>query len=745
MQKRRFTHIFLWASSLILVTNLCVAQINFKIVFYDFDSHTVINRVIVQNFDKTVQKICIQSSASNVSLDTTEYPLDSALVIKAQGYQELSMALRQITTFDTIKLEKKSFLLNEVLIRPLSPNEVINQILSKRDYTTNRNEVFRVELFNKYKNRSSKSVGHFSGFVKLASKGKEFKEFELNKIKFVSSEPGTQILREGYLKVLLSSIFFNDHNMVFIDDFKKLTWSWSPYTQESDFDEIFTTISYKNRIDTIFLRYLFNDYRLVSIIKKTYHEDKSQKGLNQKAETVYLLNEENHFPLLFSTQSVGSLDDGKISWSDTTDVIISESGSLQKRNSTFDVENEFFRDYQKKLNDSRLERLLNELDSANDQIRNGRLSAKVKFVSTVYKMNEEYSVETFFNKIEEIDFNSMFWVKHQKRNFETIYNGSQVIIDKNNKLTVYDYQEYGNPESIRNLFEPIVRTRHFFSKYREVIIEKDVTITDTVIANQKLSVLYMPCQFDFMDYLDHVYIYFIPETKLIVGLKEIQELEDKHYWENIIFIENYEFNNDKFLDLFSTSSLSKGKIVKFKNPSIRIRRKNKYMKVINKILQNKPSGGDQNKFISAIENNQIDTSYLNIMLANTPYLDSKSSNNKNGLKIYFAWYNSCFYCKKLFPLLHKINSEYGSNVEIIGINTVDKIEEFIEEGWKDVLTFSKTYYDSEQIGDLLEINAYPTVIATDSDGKIIFRGEGYKEIESKLRLALKNHLSTKNR
>lgn len=122
-------------------------------------------------------------------------------------------------------------------------------------------------------------------------------------------------------------------------------------------------------------------------------------------------------------------------------------------------------------------------------------------------------------------------------------------------------------------------------------------------------------------------------------------------------------------------------------------------------------------------------------------LSTVLANNKGKVIILDLWATWCPPCKKEIPGFINLYKKYkDKGLEIIGIS-------FDENGQKVVPPFMKkmgmnypVYLDGGDIGPAFNLEAYPTTIIYDKEGKIVSRHEGYvseEEFENQISKLLK--------
>lgn len=91
------------------------------------------------------------------------------------------------------------------------------------------------------------------------------------------------------------------------------------------------------------------------------------------------------------------------------------------------------------------------------------------------------------------------------------------------------------------------------------------------------------------------------------------------------------------------------------------------------------------------------------------------------------WYLSCYPCLKAIPDLIQLQKEFNDNLVIIGINDVDD-QEFITEYFKKrQVNYFSTYKTDKNFSKSLKINAHPTIMLYNKQGKLIHTDTGYSK------------------
>lgn len=86
------------------------------------------------------------------------------------------------------------------------------------------------------------------------------------------------------------------------------------------------------------------------------------------------------------------------------------------------------------------------------------------------------------------------------------------------------------------------------------------------------------------------------------------------------------------------------------------------------------------------------------------------------------WFKNCSPCIESVPHLNAINKKFkNKNVEVLGINTWDSQKDIAWFYNKHALTY-KVLMNGKDLAENYGINAYPTVILIDKEGKIIYAG-----------------------
>lgn len=104
------------------------------------------------------------------------------------------------------------------------------------------------------------------------------------------------------------------------------------------------------------------------------------------------------------------------------------------------------------------------------------------------------------------------------------------------------------------------------------------------------------------------------------------------------------------------------------------------------------------------------------------------SNYKGKVVLLDFWYLSCYPCRLLMPVLEKMNNKYkGKDFVVVGVNATDKNSIKIKEYLR-----SKNYrytqlYNAEPIFEPYNLQAYPTTILIDKQGRIKHIETGYSE------------------
>ena len=119
----------------------------------------------------------------------------------------------------------------------------------------------------------------------------------------------------------------------------------------------------------------------------------------------------------------------------------------------------------------------------------------------------------------------------------------------------------------------------------------------------------------------------------------------------------------------------------------------------------------------------------------------KISDFKGKVVLLDFWYLSCYPCLKAIPDLIKLQKEFKDDLVIIGINDVDD-QEFITEYFKKKeVNYFSTYKTDKNFSKSLNINAHPTIMLYDKQGKLIHTDTGYSKTGMRtLKRAIKNAL-----
>lgn len=109
------------------------------------------------------------------------------------------------------------------------------------------------------------------------------------------------------------------------------------------------------------------------------------------------------------------------------------------------------------------------------------------------------------------------------------------------------------------------------------------------------------------------------------------------------------------------------------------------------------------------------------------------------------WASWCTPCLMSFPVLEKIQSEYKGKVQFIAVNMDSDLkarDHFLK---KNPLSFLHTNDTEQKMKAQFDVQALPTTLLFDSQGKEVFRLRGFeKGHEEKIRKALKDVLDPRS-
>lgn len=136
------------------------------------------------------------------------------------------------------------------------------------------------------------------------------------------------------------------------------------------------------------------------------------------------------------------------------------------------------------------------------------------------------------------------------------------------------------------------------------------------------------------------------------------------------------------------------------------------------------------------------TTFTNTILKLNNNKAVKISDFKGKVMLLDFWYLSCYPCLKAIPDLIKLQKEFKDDLVIIGINDVDD-QEFITEYFKKKeVNYFSTYKTDKNFSKSLNINAHPTIMLYDKQGKLIHTDTGYSKTGMRtLKRAIKNALT----
>jgi thiol-disulfide isomerase/thioredoxin len=116
------------------------------------------------------------------------------------------------------------------------------------------------------------------------------------------------------------------------------------------------------------------------------------------------------------------------------------------------------------------------------------------------------------------------------------------------------------------------------------------------------------------------------------------------------------------------------------------------------------------------------------------WLKAGDSHMKDKVVLFDFWIKNCGYCMESFPKLKALQEKYGNeNVEILTINAHDEKKE-VDFFFKREKPAYKMLYQGEELAKTLGVDdrGYPTVLITNTSGKVIYAGSFEKEKIDKL-------------
>ncbi len=105
----------------------------------------------------------------------------------------------------------------------------------------------------------------------------------------------------------------------------------------------------------------------------------------------------------------------------------------------------------------------------------------------------------------------------------------------------------------------------------------------------------------------------------------------------------------------------------------------------------------------------------------------KLSQLKGKVVLLDFWYRGCAPCLKSIRGLIELQEEFKEDLVIIGVNPVDTREDVLDYFNYKKTNYLSTYKTDNNLSVIFNIEAYPTIILYDREGKMVKKEVGYRE------------------
>lgn len=646
-------------------------------------------------YDSDSVLIAISDPWGYVHLNLSAYSEDDSLLIGKHGYAPWTLKKSALLGMDSIRFFRPGTTLSEVIVQAPTLCEELERLFSKIDFFKEDQEYHL--NYRKYTSYMDKRfVGDYEINIIFGENITKTKSSILLKNRISNYVLPTPLLEDQFGYIIFSEL---KANWDFLS--KKLCQLELLSLSE---DESLSTISYRGEGLSGKISYSENSISFLSLN-------------TQNTSTEYVIN--NNIPNIILKNSYYKLE---------KDTFLLQYFILPQNNNTNilpDIQNKFYNDYINKIDDINIDFIIKNLIEKSNTIKNGAFDLKIKEYNNE-KLDKIINKLYKFSKNDYIDFNSYFIIDGELKKYQVIYNGNQTILKNNKKSKIYDYNEYGIPINKKHIFEPLIRTSHFFSSFTQ---NGDFYLRDTVIENIDYKYLLKISNDPYLNLKNLRYLFF-DSSFIVKKIVERQYTSNIDYWEIDLSIDNLIYNSSKVSKEFISHNLVRNtKTLYKKTPRRRTRLYRKYEKIIDKKILNSENS------INDISNNQ----HLDSLLSSTPILEKQGHETENSnYTLFYFWYNACLYCKQLYPDIASLHTSFQNKVRFYGVNPIDKIPEFVEEGWSVKGMNFPTYFAARALTNHFDVVAYPQVVLINANGEVIYMANGYDQLKNELPNILSN-------